>query len=340
MSVETLIQTIPKAELHLHIEGTFEPELMFAIAQRNGIRLPYSSVEALHTAYNFSELQDFLNLYYQGMNVLLEEQDYYDLTWQYVEKIARQNVVHTEIFFDPQGHTSRGVAFETVLNGIFHALQEGERQFGISFGIILCFLRHLSEESALETLEIALPHQDKIIGIGLDSSEVGHPPAQFQKVFKRAHEAGFYCVAHAGEEGPPEYVRQALDLLNVARVDHGNRALEDPSLVQRLVDAQIPLTVCPLSNLKLCVVDDIAEHPIKTMLNHGLRVTLNSDDPAYFGGYVNENYLALANAQLIDENDIIQLAKNSFHSAFIDDARKKALLAKLDVAIVQRTDSA
>lgn len=328
--MKRFIDGLPKAELHLHIEGTFEPELMFTIAQRNGIDLPFADVEALRKAYDFSRLQDFLDIYYQGMNVLRTEQDFYDLTWAYLRKIHSQNVLHTEIFFDPQGHTSRGVAFETALNGIYQALQDGQSQLNISFGLIMCFLRHLDADDAMKTLEQALSHKDKIIGVGLDSSELGHPPEKFTAVFERARAEGFKIVAHAGEEGPPEYVKQALDLLKVDRIDHGNRALEDAALTQRIADEGIALTVCPLSNLKLCVVDDLAQHPIKQMLQAGLKATINSDDPAYFGGYMNENFLQLAEAVELSQDDIVTLARNGFEAAFITDAEKQRFRGVLD----------
>ncbi|PWQ97431.1 adenosine deaminase [Leucothrix pacifica] len=328
--MKSFIENLPKAELHLHIEGTFEPELMFEIAQRNNIDLPFADVEALRKAYDFSRLQDFLDIYYQGMNVLHKEQDFYDLTWAYLKKIHSQNVLHTEIFFDPQGHTERGVAFETALNGIHRALEDGRSQLGISFGLIMCFLRHLDQDDAMKTLEQALPHKDKIIGVGLDSSELGHPPEKFTAVFERAKAEGFHIVAHAGEEGPPEYVKQALDLLKVERIDHGNRALEDTALTQRIADESMALTVCPLSNLKLCVVDDLKNHPIKKMLSAGLKATINSDDPAYFGGYMNENFIALAEAVDLTQVEIATLARNGFEAAFISDDEKYRLTDQLE----------
>ncbi len=287
--MNSLINALPKAELHLHIEGTFEPELMFQLAERNGINLPYESVETLHKAYDFNALQDFLDIYYQGMNVLHKEQDFYDLTWDYLRRVSQQTVRHVEIFFDPQGHIDRGIAFETVLDGIYHALADGQKKWGISFGIIMCFLRHLDESDAFKTLESALPHKDKIIGVGLDSSESGNPPSKFKSVFAKAREEGFHVVAHAGEEGPPAYIYEALDLLKVERIDHGNTSMQDDELLQRLAKEHTPLTVCPLSNLKLCVVDSMKNHPLPAMLKAGLNVTINSDDPAYFGGYLNES---------------------------------------------------
>jgi adenosine deaminase len=331
--MQAFIENMPKAEFHLHLEGTFEPELMFEIAQRNNIELPYADVEALRKAYDFSQLQDFLDIYYQGMNVLQKEQDYYDLTWAYLQRIHSQNVIHTEIFFDPQGHTSRGVAFETALNGIYRALEAGQRELGISYGLIMCFLRHLDADDAMATLEQALLHKDKIIGVGLDSSELGHPPEKFTEVFQRAKAEGFLIVAHAGEEGPPEYVYQALDLLKVDRIDHGNRALEDKVLTKRIADEGIALTVCPLSNLKLCVVDDLKDHPMREMLQAGLKATMNSDDPAYFGGYMNENYIQLAEALSLTQEEIVTLARNGFEAAFVSDERKQVMLDSLDAFV-------
>ena len=328
--MKSFIAGLPKAELHLHIEGTFEPELMFKLAERNNITLPYESVEALHEAYNFSNLQDFLDIYYQGMNVLRTEQDFYDLTWAYLQRVSEQAVRHVEIFFDPQGHVERGISFETALNGIHSALQQGQKQFGISFGIIMCFLRHLDEQSAFNTLEMALPHKHKIVGVGLDSSESGNPPSKFENVFSNAREEGFHIVAHAGEEGPPEYIVEALDLLKVERVDHGNTCLKDPALVQRLVEGEVPLTVCPLSNTKLCVVDDMKNHPLPKMLQVGLNITINSDDPAYFGGYLNENFEAISSLLGDDKELLTQLARNSFNAAFISPQQKDLFQKEID----------
>jgi len=328
--MKSFIAGLPKAELHLHIEGTFEPELMFELAERNGITLPYESVEALHKAYDFSQLQDFLDIYYQGMNVLRTEQDFYDLTWAYLEKVSQQAVRHVEIFYDPQGHVDRGISFETALNGIHSALVDGQKEFDISFGIIMCFLRHLDEEAAFDTLESALTHKDKIIGVGLDSSEMGHPPSKFERVFAKARDEGFHIVAHAGEEGPPEYIVEALDLLKVERIDHGNTCLRDPALVERLVKEQIPLTVCPLSNTKLCVVDDMKNHPLPEMLKLGLKAMINSDDPAYFGGYLNENYEAVSPILGDDKDTLALLARNSFCSAFISQEEKDKFVAEVD----------
>ncbi|UUS56655.1 MULTISPECIES: adenosine deaminase [unclassified Acinetobacter] len=325
-----LIRALPKAELHVHIEGTFEPELMFAIAQRNNIAIPYQSVEELKEAYNFHNLQSFLDIYYAGANVLIHEQDFYDLAWVYFEKCAEDHVVHTEMFFDPQTHTDRGVAFETVLNGLQRACDDAKTKLGISSHLIMCFLRHLSEDAAFATLEQALPYKDQIIGVGLDSSEVGHPPSKFERVFAKAREAGFLIVAHAGEEGPAEYVWEALDLLKVNRVDHGVRSEEDPALMQRLIAEKMPLTVCPLSNLKLCVVKDMAEHNIRRLLQQGVHVTVNSDDPSYFGGYMNDNFVAITKALDLSNVELKQLAINSFEASFISDAEKQAWIKKIE----------
>ncbi len=327
------IAALPKAELHLHIEGTLEPELMFALAERNGIRLPYSSVEELRSAYRFSNLQDFLDIYYAGAGALVEMQDFYDLTWAYLQRAFTQNVRHVEIFFDPQTHTGRGVEFATVVDGINRALVDAEARLGINSRLILCFLRHLDEADALETLDAAMAYRDRIAGVGLDSSERGNPPGKFREVFRRARAAGFVAVAHAGEEGPAEYVREALDVLEVVRIDHGNNALDDAGLVAELVRRRIPLTVCPLSNVKLRVVDDIRDHPLKRMLNLGLFVTVNSDDPAYFGGYVNENYIAVAEALGLSREDLRQLARNSFEASWLDAEAKSALIAEVDAVM-------
>ena len=324
------IDGLPKAELHLHIEGTFEPELLFAIAQRNSVSLPFESVEALRKAYDFGNLQDFLDIYYQGMNVLRTTQDFYDLTWAYLKRARADNVLHTEIFFDPQGHTSRGVDFSTVIDGIHRALVDGQAKLGISSRLIMCFLRHLSQEEAFATLEQAMDYRDRIIGIGLDSSELGHPPSKFTQVYAQAREAGFHLVAHAGEEGPAEYVREALDLLQVERIDHGNRSLDDAALVDRLVREQMPLTVCPLSNLKLQVVKDLQNHPLPRMLSLGLLATINSDDPAYFGGYVNANYRALVDTVGLNREQCVQLARNSFQASFLGEQEKQAYLQGVD----------
>jgi adenosine deaminase len=334
--IKSFIAGLPKAELHLHIEGTLEPKLMFQLAERNGIALPYENIAALQAAYAFSRLQDFLDIYYQGMDVLRTEQDFFDLTWAYLEKINHQSVRHVEIFFDPQGHLERGIAFETALNGIHSALVKGQQEYDISFGLIMCFLRHLDENDAFATLGMALPHKDKIIGVGLDSSEKDNPPAKFQQVFAKAREEGFRLVAHAGEEGPPEYVYEALDLLKVDRIDHGNTSMQDPALIKRLVDEQMSLTVCPLSNTKLCVVDDMKLHPLPQMLEAGIKVTVNSDDPAYFGGYLNENYEAISDILGNDIELLAQLARNSFSASFLEDAQRDSLIAEVDAYMQQK----
>lgn len=313
-----LIAALPKAELHVHIEGTLEPELLFALARRNGIGLPHESVDALRRAYEFSDLQSFLDIYYQGAGVLQTRRDFQDMAAAYFRKAASQNVRHAEIFFDPQTHTHRGIAMETVITGIRDAQTDAELTLGITSKLILCFLRHLDEDDAMRTLDAALPFRDWIVAVGLDSSERGYPPSKFARVFARARDAGLLAVAHAGEEGPPEYIREALDLLHVRRVDHGVRCLEDPELVDRLVREQIPLTVCPLSNIKLRVFDRMEDHPLRTMLARGLKVTINSDDPAYFGGDVNENYVAVAEALGLTREELEQLARNSFEASFTD----------------------
>ena len=333
MDLTTLIQRIPKAELHLHIEGTLEPELMMKLAQRNRVEIPYASVDEVRNAYEFSDLQSFLDIYYAGAQVLLEEQDFYDLTWAYLERAAMDNVRHVEIFFDPQTHTERGVSFDTVINGISGALQDGESKLGITFELIMCFLRHLSAADAMTTLQEALPHKNRIRAVGLDSSEVGHPPAKFAEVFDQARHEGFLTVAHAGEEGPPEYIWEALDLLKVERIDHGVRSLEDPALVERLAKEQIPLTVCPLSNVKLRVFDTLQEHNLKELLDAGLRATINSDDPAYFGGYIGDNFLQTQQALNLDIDDIQTLAKNSFTASFLSEEEKERHLAEVDQII-------
>ena len=323
------IAGLPKAELHLHIEGSLEPEMLFALAQRNGVAIPFASVEAVRAAYNFSNLQDFLDIYYQGMSVLQTEADFTALTDAYLRRAEADAVRHVEIFFDPQGHTERGIAFDTVITGIARALNDA-RARGLTSRLILCFLRHLSEAEAEATLDQALPFLHLITGVGLDSSEVGHPPAKFARVFARARSLGLKLVAHAGEEGPPEYVHEALDLLHVDRIDHGNRALEDAGLVTRLAREGMCLTVCPLSNLKLCVVSDIKAHPLRQMLAAGLVATVNSDDPAYFGGYVNANFVAVADALDLTRDEIITLARNSFTGSFLDAEAKAQHLAAID----------
>jgi len=321
---------LPKAELHLHIEGTLEPELMFELARRNGVRLPYESVDELRRAYVFSDLQSFLDIYYAGCRVLQSERDFYDLTWAYLTRAARQGVRHAEIFFDPQTHTGRGVPFETVITGIHRALETGRDQLQISSGLICCFLRHLSEESALETLSQARPYRDWLLGVGLDSSEVGNPPSKFRAVYDRAREGGLRLVAHAGEEGPPAYIWEALDLLGVERIDHGVRCVEDARLVSRLVEERTPLTVCPLSNVKLRVFPTLAEHNLKQLLDRGLLVTVNSDDPAYFGGYVGDNFEASAAALGLGREQLVMLARNSFSGSFLPDEEKRAYRAAVD----------
>ena len=329
-AIEDFIRAMPKAELHLHLEGSLEPEMVMALAGRNGTALAYGSVEALRAAYDFTELQDFLDIYYQGMSVLQTSADFFDLTWAYLEKVHGENVDHVEVFFDPQGHTDRGIAFDVVLDGISGALEAAEAKLGITSRLIMCFLRHLSEEAAFSTLEQALPHRSRIFGIGLDSSERGHPPSKFERVFARARAQGFVAVAHAGEEGPPAYVAEALDLLKVQRIDHGNRAMEDPDLVARLSGSGIALTVCPLSNLKLCVVESLADHPLAEMLARDILATINSDDPAYFGGYVNENYLAIQEALKLPLADVERLARNSYRGSFLSPHDKAEALARFD----------
>ena len=311
------LTALPKAELHLHLEGALEPELMFALARRNNIELPWADVEALRQAYSFNNLQEFLDLYYQGANVLRTEQDFYDLTWAYLQKCHAQGVVHVEPFFDPQTHTERGIPFEAAITGISTALRDGRAQLGITGGLILSFVRHLSEEEAFQTLQQAMPFRDQFFAVGLDSSEKGHPPIKFERVFAKARAEGFLAVAHAGEEGPPEYIWQALDLLKVNRIDHGVRAAEDPALLDRLADEQVPLTVCPLSNIKLCVFPDMAQHNILELLERGLNVTVNSDDPAYFGGYVLENFTALRDSLGMTEDQARRLALNSMNARLV-----------------------
>ncbi|KFA98179.1 Adenine deaminase [Vibrio mediterranei] len=321
--MNAFIQDLPKVELHLHIEGSLEPELLFKLAQRNGISLPYSSPEALRTAYDFEDLQSFLDIYYQGANALITEQDFYDLTWSYLERCKVDNVIHTEIFFDPQTHTERGIAFETVIKGIHRALQDGETTLGITSQIIMCFLRHLSEDSAIKTLKQALPHKELIVGVGLDSSEQGHPPEKFARVFKMAKEHGFLTVAHAGEEGPAQNIVDAIELLGVSRVDHGVRCVESDELVARLIETKMPLTVCPLSNIKLCVFDDMSQHNIVSLLRKGVAVTINSDDPAYFGGYMTDNFKAVSEAHDMTHQELAQLTINAIDASFIDESTKR-----------------
>ena len=326
----TFIRKLPKAELHLHIEGSFEPELMFEIAKRNNIKIPFNSVEEIKSAYKFNNLQEFLDIYYAGANVLITEEDFFDLTWAYLSKVHSQNVKHVEIFFDPQTHTERGVEFSSVLIGIYKALERGEEELGISFRLIMSYLRHLSEESAFETLYQALPFKDLIDGVGLDSSEVGNPPEKFNNVFEASAAAGFKLCAHAGEEGPAEYIWGALDVLKVNRIDHGNRCIDDEILVKRLAEEQMPMTLCPLSNLELKVIQDLKEYPLRKMMEAGLLVTLNSDDPAYFGGYMNENFIATANALNLSKSEIAQLMKNGFDASWLTLEEKESWKKEID----------
>lgn len=328
--LKKLVAQLPKAELHIHIEGSLEPAMMLALAERNGVELPYPNIDAISKAYNFDCLQDFLDLYYKGMSVLQTEQDFHDLTWAYLQRCKQQNVVHCEIFFDPQGHTGRGIEFATFMQGIGSALARAETELGISSKLSMCFLRHLDEQSAFETLQAARPFLDMISAVGLDSSELGHPPKLFRNVFKQAAELGLKRVAHAGEEGPPEYIYEALDLLFVDRIDHGNRALENDALVKRLVDEDIPLTVCPQSNLRLAVVTDMADHPLRKMLALGLNACVNSDDPAYFGAYMNENFFALIEAVGLTRDEIFQLVCNSFESSFLTPTEKQHHLDRVN----------
>jgi adenosine deaminase len=325
-----LLRGMPKAELHLHIEGSLEPELAFALAARNGVALAYPSVEALRAAYAFTDLQSFLDIYYAGASVLRQAQDFEDMAWAYFRRAAADNVVHAEVFFDPQTHTARGVGMATVIDGLTRAAERARRELGLSSALILCFLRHLSEEEAFATLEEALPFRDRFVGVGLDSSERGHPPEKFARVFARARELGLRLVAHAGEEGPPAYVRSALDVLGVERIDHGVRSLEDPALVERLAREGVPLTVCPLSNVKLCVFPDLAHHNLGRLLGAGLKATVNSDDPAYFGGYVNDNFTASFEALALTARDAYALARNSFDASFLEPAARAALVERLD----------
>jgi adenine deaminase len=328
--IETLIKRLPKCELHIHIEGSLEPELMFALAKRNNVKLPYDSVESVRRAYQFGNLQDFLDVYYQGMSVLVTEQDFYDLAWAYLERARADNVRHVEMFFDPQGHTARGVPFATVIGGLHHAIADARCELAVDASLIMCFLRHLDEADAEETLDSALAFRDRIVGVGLDSSETGNPPSKFKNVFRRARDAGFFLTAHAGEEGPPSYVWEALDVLGVQRIDHGNRSLEEDSLVARLARERMALTVCPLSNLRLCVVKDLAHHPLRRMMDKGLVVTVNSDDPAYFGGYVNDNFRAVADALALTREEIVAIVRNSVQASLMPAAAKNEALADID----------
>lgn len=330
MNQTHFIQQLPKVELHLHIEGSLEPEMMFELANRNQISLPFSTPEEVKMAYEFNDLQSFLDIYYQGANVLIHEQDFYDLTWAYLLRCQQDNVIHTEIFFDPQTHTERGIEFSTVINGIDRALQQGLQQLGISSCVIMCFLRHLDEVSAFTTLQQAMAHKDKITGVGLDSSELGHPPEKFARVFAKACDAGFVTVAHAGEEGPVSNIYDSLELLKVSRIDHGVRCSDDEALVADLIQRQMPLTVCPLSNTKLKVFEHMHQHNIVDLLRQGVRVTINSDDPAYFGGYMTDNFLAVAQSHSLTHSELAQFSRNAIEASFIRDVEKQVLMAKLN----------
>ena len=330
MDIISYVSDMPKAELHLHIEGTLEPEMMMALAEKHGVVLPYATLEDVHAAYNFSDLQSFLDLYYFGASVLREESDFLDLMWAYLVKCRQQNIVHTEIMFDPQTHTDRGIAFEVMMRGYLGALKQAEAEWGQSSKLIMCFLRHLSQASAFETLRMAEPFRDEIDAVGLDSGELGNPPEKFTEVFTAAAQQGYQCVAHAGEEGPPAYIWGALNSLNVTRIDHGVRCLEDDELVEQLVRDQTPLTVCPLSNVRLCVVDEMKDHPILAMLDKGLLVTVNSDDPPYFGGYLNDNFLAMVGGLALNQAQAKQLAANSFKASFLDEDKKVQFLDALE----------
>ncbi len=329
MNLLEFIKKSPKAELHLHIEGTLEPEQMFALAKRNNIKIPFKNINEAKKAYNFSNLESFLKIYYEGAKVLIKEQDFFDLTWAYVLKCKEDNIVHTEIFFDPQTHTNRGISFDIVVNGIYKALQKAQKEFGLSFKIIMCFLRHLDQEEGFKILEQALAHKDKIYGIGLDSSELGNPPSKYEKLFKKAIEYGFITVAHAGEEGPPEYIWEALNLLNVKRIDHGVQCLKDEKLVKKLFESQIPLTVCPFSNIKLRVFNKLEEHNLKKMLDKKLMIMVNSDDPAYFGGYLNKNLIETQEALNLSQEEVKTLLINSFKSSFLNEEKKKQWISKI-----------
>ena len=332
---DSLIKRLPKCELHIHIEGSLEPEMVFALARRNGIRLHYPSVEALRQAYRFGDLQDFLNIYYQSMSVLITEQDFYDLAWAYLERAHADNVRHVEMFFDPQGHTSRGIAFATVIEGLHRAVVDAGEKLGVQASLIMCFLRHLDEADAQRTLDSALAFKDRIVGVGLDSSEKGNPPSKFKHVFARARDAGFFLTAHAGEEGPASYVWEALDLLGCTRIDHGNHSIDDVSLVGRLAREQVPLTMCPLSNLRLRVVDDLAHHPLRRLMDKGVLVTVNSDDPAYFGGYVNQNYVAISAALALARGDIATIVRNGIKASLMTAADKDKALADVERVLAE-----
>ena len=327
---EKLIEILPKAELHLHIEGSMEPELMFKLAERNKVKIPFTSIEEVRSAYEFNDLQSFLDIYYAGSEVLIQTQDFFDLTWAYLERVQKENVRHVEIFFDPQTHTERGISMQTVITGIRKALKEAEQKFGMTSYLILCFLRDLSEESAFKTLQEALPFRGWIEGIGLDSSELGFPPKKFENVFAKATKEGFRKVAHAGEEGPPEYIWQALDILGVSRIDHGVRCNEDKNLVRYLAKEKIPLTICPLSNIKLRVFENMECHNLKELLNSGICVTINSDDPAYFGGYINDNFLATQKGLNLSKENIVEIAKNGFRASFLPEHSIKSHLNSID----------
>jgi len=329
MNILEFIKKSPKTELHLHIEGTLEPELMFALAKRNNIKIPFKNIKDVKDAYNFTNLESFLKIYYEGAKVLIKEQDFFDLTWAYLQKCKEDNIVHTEIFFDPQTHVDRGIKFDAVINGIYNALKKAEKEFNLSFKIIMCFLRHLDEKSGFKILDQALDHKDKIFGVGLDSSELGHPPKKFEKLFKKAIENGFITVAHAGEEGPTEYIWEALNLLHVKRIDHGVQCLKDEKLVQKLYDSQIPLTVCPLSNIKLKVFQKLEDHNLKRMLDKKLMVMINSDDPAYFGGYLNKNLIEAQASLNLSANEVKTLLINSFKSSFLKDEKKNEWISKI-----------
>jgi len=331
--IKTFIRDIPKAELHIHIEGSLEPDLMYEIAGRNKLKFPFNSIDEVRNAYQFAHLKAFLDVYYEGASVLVQERDFYDVTLAYLKRAHAQQVRHAEIFFDPQTHTGRGISFETVITGIHRALVDAHQRFGVSSRLIMCFLRHLSADSAMDTLKQALPFKGWIVGVGLDSCEVGHPPEKFTRVFDKALEEGFLTVAHAGEEGPAEYVRQALEKLKVSRIDHGVRCVSDTQLVRKLVAGQVPLTVCPLSNIRLRVFDSMKKHNLKHMLDMGLCVTVNSDDPAYFGGYITENFLAVQEALNLSHDDIYRMVRNSFEAAFLDNQGKQALVAELDAFV-------
>ena len=329
MNILEFIKKSPKTELHLHIEGTLEPEQMFTLAKRNNIEIPFKNINDVKKAYNFSNLESFLKIYYEGAKVLIKEQDFFDLTWAYALKCKEDNIVHTEIFFDPQTHTDRGISFDIVINGIYNALKKAEKEFGLSFKIIMCFLRHLDEEAGFKILDQAFTHKDKIFGVGLDSSEMGNPPNKYEKLFKKAIEYGFITVAHAGEEGPPEYMWEALNLLNVKRIDHGVQCLKDEKLVEKLSKNQIPLTVCPLSNIKLRVFNKLEEHNLKKMLDKKLMVMVNSDDPAYFGGYLNQNLIETQASLNLSKDDVKTLLVNSFQSSFLNEEKKREWISKI-----------